>query len=535
MARGNRANPRYDTSMYQPTEGEILKPVPLFDLSGMDRETPLAFMPPGKCRLVRNLQIRYGAYRTRDGTDTIGTLSTSQLLYATDVVLSDGTSYLVRWRVDGVDVYADGAWHACSGDSWSGENTASFAITGWADTVIFVAGDGQKLFELAFTAGFPLTELTDSPTDVIHLTTFSGRIVASSRTQILWSVKNDNTDWNGLGSGFEDLLSAPGGKPDQQTAVIPITDEAAYCVRSNSVWQMGLTGDFDSPFSFSRVFTYVGSKYPSTVVAIPRGVMFLGDGQIWQVTPDGFQDIAPPIVSYLDTDAGFLRTACAAYDVKFDEYRLSLPSDASITAHKILRYARKNQAWTEDVYPFPVRALAYTQFARGLSIDELTGSIDSLVGQIDDLGVGVRGPGCVYAMANDARWVVRDDFLRNNDATRDVNFSGARVASGFRLETGDAPGTDPIFRKDVTQLILWHEAESTATLDFDYSYDGGTVWALMSQKGIVATTRSRPVAIDRYADREFFQFAVSCEATPTVKLINFLAMGREGARIVDAS
>lgn len=536
MARNLKSMPRFDTSQFQPTEDMLVKPVQIGGLRGMNKMVPLPAMQGDLLRLVRNLNVRYGAYQSRDGTETIGTIAGAEILYACDVLLPDGSFYIVRWKTTGVDVFADGVWNATSGDTFTGSRVAPFAITGWNDRILFTAGIG-KIFELTFGPHI-VTELSDSPENVIHLATFNSRVMASIfGTQIAWSVKADHTDWNGLGSGFEDLLSAPGGRPDQQTAVVPVTDEVAYCVRSASVWQIGNTGDFDAPFSFSRVWTYIGSKFPATVAGTKRGFICVGDGgQVWSVSPDGTEDIAASVASDFDIELGYQRLMSATYDVKFDEYRVTIPSSNALTAQKVMRYSFMNKGWTEDVYPFPMKSIAYTMFPKVLSVDELTGSIDDLVGSIDDLGVSIRNPGCIYGMEGNSKWVARDDKARGSEALRDVNFGGARVTSGFRLESGDVKVGDPIRRQEFVELLCWYETDAETTFDFDYSYDGGVTWNLASQVTVAATNgRARPLSIQRTADRDHMQFAVSTEASPNVRLISFQAMMREGARIVDAS
>lgn len=539
MARKSRVFQRWDVSQYSPTEDVLPRPVPIGGLVGMDTQSPLPSMDPAKLRLVRNLCIRYGAYQTRDGTDVVGEISGSELLYSTDVLLADGSYYLVRWRVDGVDVFINGAWVPATGPAWAGNKLAPFAMTGWGDSLLFTAGMGKKIFQLDLNPPV-LTELTDSPVGIIHLTTFNGRVIASggSNGEVSWSAKNNHTDWTGLGSGFEDLRSAPGGRPDSQTAVVPISDELAYCIRSQSIWQVGNTGDFDSPFAFTRLFTYVGSRWPSTVVATPQGVICMGDtGQIWFINSSGYKDIAFNIHNLTTSmEQGFKRLAMAAYDLKRNEYRLTRPDINSLTAQMVLRYSIEKDAWTEDVYPFPIRSIAYTQFVKKLTVDELTGSVNSLVGTMDDLGVGVRNPGTVYTMPGDGKYVVRDDSLKSSLALRDTNFAGARAASGFRIESGDVKVGDPIKRQEFIEMICWYEAATDVTLNFDYSYDGGVTWALASQKVAPATNgRPRAIKVQRTADREHLQFAVSTEATPDVKIISFQAVMREGARTVDTT
>jgi len=537
MARSLRNFPRFDTSGYVPPENMIPIPVPFGSLVGMDKTSPLPAMDPGKYRLVRNLIIRYGAYETRPGTDLLGDQADNELLYACDVILPDGSKYVVRWKTNGVEVYDNSGWVNASGDSFAGLATAPFAITGWNDRVLFTAGVG-KVFELTFSGGFVVTELDESPEDVIHLTTFNGRVMASIKgTGIQWTVKNDHTDWTGLGSGYEDLLSAPGGRPDQQTAIIPVTDEVAYCVRSSSIWQVGNTGDFDSPFSFTLIYTHVGTKYVGTVAATRRGLCCVGDnGQVWFISPDvGAVDISSEVVPDFDVDPSYLEGMSASYDTKFDEYRVAIPTPNSLTAQKVLRYSFLNKGWTEDVYPFPIKSISYAQFTKSTTIDELVGTIDELVGSIDNLGVVIRNPGCIYATRGTSRLTIRDDVLMGSNTLRDVNFAGVRVASGFRLESGDLKITSAIKNQEFVEMILWYQSDKEVTLDFDYSYDGGVTWNLVSQIDAPATgIRPKAISVNRTVEREHLQVALSSTQAPAVKIIGASAMIREAGRTVDA-
>lgn len=512
-------------AQYQPSEQDLLVPVSCFDFKGMDATSPLNLMQPGVARLIRNLSFRDGVYQARDGSSIIGLKAISDLVYALDVTLQNGTSYTLRFRTDGVDYIVGNNWVPIAGDPFAAGQASQFSFTGWGDTLI-VAGTGKPT-AISFDPA-AITEIADAPGGIIHLATFGGRVIASlANGRIQWSVKNSSTDWSGLGSGFEDLRSAPGGKPDGQTAIVPITDEIAYCIRTNSIWQMSQTGNFDAPFNFSRLAPHIGSSYPQSAVAVPGGVIFLSDVQVWMVTPQGFREIGQPIKSFLNVSATTLAKATATYDVLFGEYKLAIGS-------KVFRYNVAGGFWTQNSFEFPIRSISYTLYANSLTIDQLEGTIDNLVGTIDQLGVNRKDPGTIYAMDNSYRYVVRDDPQRNNEADRDVDSSGSVVPGGFRLETGDIFVNSNQKRKDVVELILSYESDAPVTLTFEYTYDGKT-WAFMTQKVAPATTRPSYLKISRYADRPFFQFAVSTAATPNVKLIGFAAMVREGARIVDAN
>lgn len=536
MARSLRPLKRFDTSQFQPTEEMLLKPVPIGGLRGMDKKTPLPTMDPQTLRLVRDLVIRYNSYAARDGTNSIGTVSGSELLYACDVHLQDGSAYIVRFKVNGVDIFSAGAWVAATG-VFNGSRSWPFSITGWNDRILFSCGVG-RMYELIFSPSFQVREIMESPANIIHLATFNGRVMASLfGTQVRWSVKFDHTDWNGLGSGFEDLQSAAGGKPDQQCAIVPVSDELAYCVRSASVWQIGNTGDPDIPFSFSRAYTGVGSRLPMTVAPTERGFICVGpDSQIWIVDPAGYEDIAPPIVSDLEAITAQQQDFMSgAYDVKFKEYRITLPT-SSTTSTRVLRYSRMNKAWTEDTYPFPMKSIAYTFIITGMSVDELVGTTDALAGATDDLGTPTINKGFIYTMKGSvSMWVVKDDVTMTPTVTKDLKFDGTRIAAGFRLESGDVKLTDPIKRQEFAEMLMWYESDASVTLVAEFSEDGGVTWnQIGSVVAPITGARSEPISIQQTMDRPHLQFALSTLVAPNTRIVSIAAMMREGARITDA-
>ncbi len=534
MARKLKPLPRFDTSQFQPTEDMLLKPIPIGGFKGMDKKTPLVALDPQAYRLAQNVNIRYNAWAARDGTSAVGTAAGSELLYACDVVLVDGSNYLVRFKTDGVDVWQAGAWVAATG-TFSGNVHSPFAITGWNDRILFTAGAGG-IYQLTFNPSFAVAPVPDSPAGVVHLATFAGRVVASLfGTTVQWSVKFDHTDWSGLGSGFEDLQSAAGGRPDQQCAVVPASDEIAYCVRSESVWQISVTGDFDAPFAFSRIVTHVGSKLPATVKPVKQGFVCVGQrGQVWHMGPGILEDISGGMVDDFDLDVRLAELMSAAYDVKQDEYRITIPT-ASTTSSRVLRYSFLNKAWTEDVYPFPIKSISFTMIVTGMAVDDLVGTNDSLAGTVDDLGTPTRVEGFMYAMKDIRRFVVKDDPTMTDTATKDVAYDGTRVATGFRMESGDIK-TDFHRRQHFAELMLWYEANIGMTFTFEMSEDGGLTWTALGSPVVIANPgRTRPLSVQQNYDRPHLQFAVSTAVAPNTKLVHFAAMVTEGARIVDAT
>jgi len=517
MARMSRTQYRGTPPNYQPPEQMISLPLDVIGLDGMDRDSMLNEMPLSLCRLVRNMAVRKGSYEVRDGTSVVGTQASADLLAVYDIELTDGTVKRIRWKTNGVERYAAGVWIACGGTAWSGLDQLGipFAITGWGDTVLFTCGVG-KVFELNLTTN-NLAELTDSPEDVIHLTTFGSRVVATTREGIYWTISKDSTDWTGLGSGFEDLKSAPGGVSDLPTAVIPITDELAGHIRSGSIWQMTLTGDFDAPFAFSKLPHKAGSLYPQSCVGTGSSIMCVGDdGAVWLITLQEAIDVGQRVRSIIQEAqyANIFHPGVASWNPRYKEYLLVATSEAT---QRVLRYRTEGGQWTEDTFDFPIRNLSYSLFK------------DSAVG-------GIYKPGMLYAMGDTWGYVVRDDPSRNNELYRDVNNLGIAVVGTFRIETGHIRRTDDGLIKDIYEMILWYKTEWTAVLKFLYSVDEGATWTNFFDISIASDTPVQQLSLTiPPLSRPYIQLAISCNATCKLRINKFQAWMIESGRSVDAS
>jgi len=513
---------------------------------GMDTQLRLNQMGRGTSRLVQNLQIRDNHYVARDGTSIVGDISSTQLLYATSIKLSTGRTWNLRWRTTGVDYLSGGVWVPCGGAVYNAPNTSQVVVTGWNDTLVFTVGVGQ-LMVLSFVNNAPtVTVLTDSPSNVGHVTTYAGRIIASLRAspRIQWCVKNDNTRWDptdplNQGAGFEDLLSAPGGGVDQQTAVSPISDEYAYAIRTNSVWQMTLTGNPDAPFRFTVLYQGIGCEYPGAVAAVHRGVCFPSRDNVMMITPDGKREIGQPIRELVRVDKKYLRDASGAFDERNNVYVLSIPTDNSLNAHPIYHFNLDSGGegpggWVKDVYPFPVKAISFVRYSQGISIDQLTGAINQLQGAIDDLGQSDRTVGMMMAMAGTSRLVARNTASRNNDAERDVNSAGVEVEGGWRVETGYIIPERTTKMVSLVQVEIEYESDADTELVFEYSTDGGVTWTQYAARNALATTRPKILRVRQTIEREAIQLAINCAATPNFRLIGLHAYASSGSMSEDA-
>ena len=478
-----------------------------FQFVGMNTVAPATRMPPGFSRLVRNMVFREGAYETREGTFTIGEASTTQQKGVFFAVFSSGTTQIYRFLNDKVQKF-EGIWSDSSGDPYTADGLTHVSRTGWGDGAIISGQDG--LYNLAFVGSGIVTAIADTPTGVIHLTTFNRRVIASTDTRIQWSVNGNSEDWTGLGSGYEDLRSTPGGVQDRQTAVVPITDGIALVIRSNSIWQMQPTGNFDAPFSFTMLYSRIGSKYPKTVVGIPQGAIAANDQSIWLLTLSGFEDIGAPIRNLITGYGGYMNGAVAAYDEKWGEYRLAIGS-------RVLRYNLTSKLWTEDVYPFDIRDMAYGHYIQGVSPGGPDESTD------------VTG-GFVYAPDGDGRLTIRDHV----SVPMDVNAVGVETPITVRLETGNLIAENPLFRVGITEVQVEYESDDDFTGIFEYSTDSGETWVLLSVQPFSATGQPTLQSIMRWVERDTMQLSFSCAAAPNIRLIGMYPAVVKGARKGDA-
>lgn len=502
---------------------------------GMDTQTRIDELDKSTMRLIKNLLMRDNHLVARDGTTTIGDVSSTQLIYATAVKLSTGKTWILRWRTDGVDYFKGGVWTPCSGDRYSAPASTQVSVTGWADTLVFTVGVGQ-LYSLSFDNNLPTISLLDqSPTNIGHVSTFDSRIMASDRagSSVHWCVKLDNTDWTGEGSGSEDLRSSPGSQADQQTAVVPLTDEAAYCVRTDSVWQMTLTGNFDAPFQFTRLYGGIGSEYPGTVVGLRQAVAFMTRDSIVKISPQGLQDIGKVIREQIRLSKAFLRDTSASFDARNNEYVLSVPDDNSLNAQKIWRWNDDTTGWVQEVYPFPAKSISFVRYIAGLSIDQLTGTIDQLPGTIDDLGQSDKNVGLIFAMGGTSKLVARNDDDNNDAPERDVNSAGITVAGGWRVETGMIVPDKTVRMVTVIEMQLEYECEVDADITFEYCTDG-VDWFQYAARTLPATSRPRIVRVRNTIEREEMQLAINCAATPNFRLIAFHVFAISGGMVADA-
>lgn len=498
-----RHNLNFAPSPQQWTPETQAHPVSLINPpKGMNALARIARMPGEYAWLIRNLMLDDGVLLSRYGTKQFGnSLDDQEILNVIHFLKSDGKLYTVMLQTNRIAVfnYSTDNWEGTDFPDWMGGKNSLFTFTSFGDKLIFSNGvDG--MYALSFSP-YSYEKIPGAPS-ARHLTTFAGRVIASAVVaageykgyRVQWTAKNDYTKWEKpndpaddtdltlFGAGYEDLFSAPGGDVDEVSGTFPITDEIAYVVRARSIWQMTQTGQADAPFRFSKILSEIGTPYRHTIQHTPRGLMFMGQTNVYLMSAGGVQQPGDLVRTEVFEDLPNPERSYALYDHSREEYRLAVGIGSSEGSNRVYRYNFRSEGWTSDEYPFLIRSISRTAQGRtSTPIDLLTGSIDSLTGKIDDLGVTVRRtPAIIFAVPG-YNFLAAEDINRVQDIGNDL----VDVDSFIDLWTGGISSGTPLNSVEIHEVHIEYECDDAPhDIDILYSRDGGNNWLPYSHKTI---------------------------------------------------
>lgn len=532
------------------TPGLIEEPIPLWQPpKGLDYLGSLDTVDKGYFVQSANLWLDRGRLRSRYGTNFVGGSSAApdQIMAVVNFIKGNGAAYLIRFTMQTVQLWNGAAWTSIF-TGLTGGRDDMFVFTSFGNTLIFSNGvDG--LFKYDPDTGV-VTQINGGPA-CRHLTTFNSRVIASNvsgslgllPSRIMWSVKDNSDIWpdttgvsddDKLGSGFEDLLSSPGGRIDIQRGVWPVNDTTAIVLRSNSVWQMTPTDNFDAPFVFARLYDNIGTDTPYSMDAVPGGVVGLFRDNLYIIQGDGsITPIGDRVKDALLAEVAQPNRVVGMYDPDTRNYWLS-----DQTA--VYRYSLIDQGWTRHTYPWQVRAFHHTKSSLiGLQIDQLSGfsatidglsavfpTIDSMVGARTEQGnFFVDEPvtlGENHVLQEDP--TLHDDF--------DGGLPGARVDSPISVVTQSLALMSPYQRWQLLKAIIQYEALAIQTLLLEYSYDGGVTWFTYSQNDTVITKGPSVLAFRKSLDFQQMQFRLSSTKLGQLTVWEFTPTATRGAPLV---
>lgn len=483
------------TAMMQIPEAHDTYRVPQRDVfwspfKGMNTTLPKNLLERDTLQWAENVIGWYGSAMTRPGVRHVGgsALADGAINTIVEFITSDGISYLLRMGLLGFQFFDGTNWIDVPGYTPPASMTVfdKFATTAFADMLIFSDGiSGMYKYDPAVGN----IVLIDGAPSARHLSTFASRVVASyiielsglaHPTRVQWSVKNNSDDWAGIGSGYEDMLSTPGGFIDEQMGVYPLDDYKALAVRSNSVWSMAASGNVEAPFVFERRFAGLGSKHRHSIVPVPGGIIgFMTDLSVYFITDSSVEPIGDPIrdARYsrnglrISRDSGFGDLlAVGAYSGKQRKYVIVLstrtaPNGAQTGGFTSVMYQcdLSTKAWTRLAWP--EASLHWVVFSSGtkvgLTIDTSPGNIEdagtsSIESEVGDIALGQRD--VLVAASN--YYLYREDYTLYSDNT--TEFGAQPITQS--LVSGQLVATTPLNRVEMSGFRLIYMSSVTGVL-----------------------------------------------------------------------
>jgi hypothetical protein len=515
MARALTNRP-VELDQYEPGPGNTVESGALFTPpKGVTYSLAPEQVPPEYSTDQFNLLARYGRYESKTPVNVLGGAAPSQIVYACEFSKGDGTRYPTRFLTNKVQVYDGSTWNDVAGIVLTGSITDRIAITSFNNKLIF-SNNKDGLFEI--DPSVPSGSLIAAGPSCKQLTTLAGRVIASGVlgfvNRIKWSAKNDHTVWTGTGTGFEDMLSTPGGEIDQQFGVWPVSDDTGVILRASSIWGINTTGNVDVPFTFSRLVPKIGGTSRFAVVPIPGGIVFLGNDKIYRyILGQPPEDIAPQINdrvigSILDRDGCYM-----ALDTKFNEVALFTPS--GLTKSVVYIGSLSTLGWMPLQYQFPIYSLSTGRRIQYVNVDDLVGDVDDLEGDVDDLGVSIGRPGYMFAMDDPGRHVVVNDNSLGSDSLQDITVTGSRSQHDILIASGLITSPSRLDKIAVLYVQIAYKSSVDVSGVVEYSLDQGQTWQMYSQAFLPAAITVNVVTLrySAYADEMMLRLRAPSSAT----------------------
>lgn len=487
-------------------------------------------------RLVYRLRVQGSASGNGSGSVSVaaGGGTRKPVTWATFVSASIAERIPTRWTGAHIQTYDDptdvaGPWttvYTFPATQINSDNTLPTFIT-WKDTVISTdIGDVSQGVGKIGSKGLVSTLLATPHTSVIlahspraaHLAILGNRVVASRinewtvtsdpwvesvtrLSRIRWCVKDNSNDWDGLGSGFEDLV-IPGGLADEVMGTYPVSDETGIIVSERSIRRMDVTGFADAPFKFALLSDSIGTLSRYAIRAVPGGVIFISYDDAILFTLSGIKRLGTSVLRDSLRAISNPRLAVGYYDAYNSRFLASWREGAN---NVLWTYSFLDDGWTRITLPFGV-----------VNIDRAFMTVN-----------GVRRYGIYYTMNTAGGFSCRE----NPSLVTDVDATGAVVDSGIEIRTGYVLTDSPLRRVELVEAQLLYESTATQQLTFEYSVDGGQSWSTYSTPSISATTKPTVLSVRKTLETSGLQVRVKSNTLGSLKLISLHLFVSRGALI----
>jgi hypothetical protein len=496
---------------------------------GLDFSSYLFNVAKNMTPFMKNWRLDRGTLVQRPGTTAVGPGGVEEVIGLQGFVDSAGLAFIVRVTLDKIQVYdpTTDTWDDSFGPALGASSGDRAYFTGWADHMIVqISSGGIYDFDPVTMAHGLLASAAGVYTTAGRITTFAGRIIvcqADFPYKMVWCTKDNDNDWIGIGSGFEDFFNTPGGSVDDLLAVVPVTDDQAIVVRSNSVWLMVTTGDANVPFKFSKLYSDISCRAPSGITAVPGAAIIPGLDDIYIVNAQEIKAIGGNIRPRYIGSLFHASEIQGIFDEKRGEFVMAV-SEADVPYRNVVyRFSLVDQGWSRDEYQTPITFLSYSRSITivSLEIKDLVGTIGALRNPISFLGsiasdtgilmcgqsLGQGLPGLSGEIidligtigdlegpigSSEGSWfVIREDPTTFTDYNKGFDLIN-KVDTPTELWTGIILGNNKpptlLGREKVTDAQLEYLLSSVSLeVDVDWSPDGGLSWQQFSRGNIAST------------------------------------------------
>lgn len=429
-------------------------------------DVPRDKIPMGSFSVAKNARVVSQGIKRRDGTKQFLTKPDSNaVLLLVGMKDQTGASKLIR-------IAGAGAHHSSNGGAWTAYvNNAPTVLDG---SVIKPNADAylDNLYVCGWTDLLKFTDSTKTITAITdpgqakYILNAADRILlanfANEPYKIKWSANGDPDDWTGDSSGEENLVQGSTGLGDQITGLFNLSNEVII-LREQSIWT-GIRQPFQTaPFRFVQDVPNMGCDLPNSAVRVPGGIIYADlktKGIYFYQMGSLPQRINTQICDCLFDAIVNTQWVQAAYNPQTFSYHIGLATNVNATTmQEFWIYNILEQAWTHD--DGPTTAQSMTHFAEGaLSIDQLTGDINSLSGTIDNLANFV-GQSALYIGLSSGE-------VLYFDPSQDTDFGSV----AFELELVSQNLGSLTTRRTLQDLVLNVEYNRPGTVHLDLSKDG---------------------------------------------------------------
>lgn len=472
-------------------------------------------VPIEYCADVKNLMLSEQTLRSRFGT-VYWHHAAVPIMAEIAFVTPDQIGYMLELTTTQLLQYTGSGGYSVVYTGFTGGTTDYWTFANWGDEIMMCNGV-DKIF--AYRPQNGTYKYLEESVPAKHISVFGGRVIETNTIEgsdkpyrVRWSVKLDNEDWDGEGSGWEDLFGAPGGRVDTAHGCFPVTDDTALVIREQSVWQMSTTGQLLAPFRFSRLTSELGTRCRRSIAEVPGGYVFVSKDNIVLMGLNGVERIGDQVRETLIPSITDWDGVVAKYDPIRSEYRLAV-------GDIIWRYSWREGGWTKDQYPHTIRDMSRTDFQHlGKSIDSLLGTIDSLTGSIDSQVTNepVDGLFLVEYQGNNSI-VVREFEGYDGDVGTALNFVNAEISA----VTGLIQAGSVRDKSKVVEIQMEYESGATQTLIFEYSPDGGTTWTPYSTANVAYAVGPQILSVRKTIVGHNIQLRVRSSVLGLLRILSF--------------